>query len=323
MGTIKDIAKLAQVTPSTVSRVLNHSGGYSEKTRRRIEKIARELHYQKNEAAVNLVAQTSNLIGVIVTNATTSFAAPIIDSIEDWSYQHGSRILLAHCGLSDSDRLKACLNLMAGRQVAGIISISVQFDKENLKLLDQLKLPLVSLGVKVPKRPTISINNYQATLAGTQYLIDHGYQKIALVAVDPNDSQTGQQRIEGYQTEMKKAGLKPLVIAGDYSFSAGKKAFNKFLSSSDLPEAIFAASDDAAAGVIYVAQENGIKIPEQLAVLGFDNSQISGMVYPGITTIDQPFKEMGKLAIEVLNSHDNNSVNLPYRIKERGSVPQR
>ena len=82
MATIKDIARLAKVTPSTVSRVLNHSGGYSEKTRRRVEKIADELHYQKNEAAVNLVAQTSNLIGVIVTNATTSFAAPIIDSIE-------------------------------------------------------------------------------------------------------------------------------------------------------------------------------------------------------------------------------------------------
>ena len=105
MATIKDIARLAKVTPSTVSRVLNHSGGYSEKTRRRVEKIADELHYQKTEAAVNLVAQTSNLIGVIVTNATTSFAAPIIDSIEDWAYQNGGRILLTHCGFYDSERL--------------------------------------------------------------------------------------------------------------------------------------------------------------------------------------------------------------------------
>ena len=123
MVTIKDIAKQAGVTPSTVSRVLNQSGGYSDKTRQKVLQIAAELHYQKNEAASNLVAQTSNVVGVLITNATTSFAAPIIDGIEDWAYQHGIRILLAHCGLNDAARLKACLDLMAGQKVSGILSI--------------------------------------------------------------------------------------------------------------------------------------------------------------------------------------------------------
>lgn len=322
MATIKDIAKLAKVTPSTVSRVLNHSGGYSEKTRRRVEQIAREQHYQKNEVAVNLVAQSSNLIGVIVTNATTSFAAPIIDSIEDWSYQYGSRILLAHCGLNDSERLKECLNLMAGRKVKGIISISVQFDEANLKLLDQLKLPLISLGVKVSGRPMISIDNYDATLAGTKFLIAKGYQQIALVAVDINDLQTGRTRVKAYQAGMKAADLDTIIVAGDYSFAAGKHALANLIASASLPEAIFAASDDAAAGVIFAAQENGIKVPEQLAVLGFDNSPVAKMIYPGITTIAQPFKQMGQLALEYLNSKIGNSINLPFQIKERGSVRQ-
>lgn len=320
MATIKDIARLAKVTPSTVSRVLNHSGGYSEKTRRRVEKIADELHYQKNEAAVNLVAQTSNLIGVIVTNATTSFAAPIIDSIEDWAYQNGGRILLAHCGLNDSKRLKACLNLMAGRKVNGIISISVQFDEDNLKLLDQLQLPLISLGVKVSNQPMISIDNLKAATTGTNYLISRGYQRIALIAVDTSDPQTGKTRCAGYQKAMESAGLTPSIIPGDYSFAAGKQATELLLAKGELPEAIFAASDDAAAGVIYAAQEHGIKVPEQLAVLGFDNSSVASMIYPGITTIDQPFKQMGQQAIEHLMNQDVSSVKLPYQIKERGSV---
>ena len=92
------------------------------------------------------------------------------------------------------------------------------------------------------------------------------------------------------------------------------------LAKGELPEAIFAASDDAAAGVIYAAQEHGIKVPEQLAVLGFDNSSVASMIYPGITTIDQPFKQMGRLAIEHLTNQNVSSVELPYQIKERGSV---
>ena len=166
----------------------------------------------------------------------------------------------------------------------------------------------------------ISIDNLKATMAGTNYLISHGYQRIALVAVDTNDPQTGRTRCAGYQKAMESARLTPSIIPGDYSFAAGKKAVELLLAKGELPEAIFAASDDAAAGVIYTAQEHGIKVPEQLAVLGFDNSSVASMIYPGITTIDQPFKPMGQLAIEHLTNQNVSSVELPYQIKERGSV---
>ena len=106
---------------------------------------------------------------------------------------------------------------MAGRKVKGIISISVQFDEANLKLLDQLKLPLISLGVKVSGRPMFSIVIYDATLAGTKFLIAKGYQQIALVAVDINDLQTGRTRVKAYQAGMKAADLDTIIVAGDYS----------------------------------------------------------------------------------------------------------
>lgn len=320
MVTIKDIADQANVTPSTVSRVLNQSGGYSEKTKRLVESIASKLNYQRNEAARNLVSKSTNIIGVIVTNATTGFAAPIIDSLEDWAYQHGERILLAHCGLNDHQRLTACLNLMAGQKVSGIISISVQFDDYNVSLLEQLNIPLISIGVKVPNQATINIDNQQAALVGTQYLISRGYRNIALVGVDVNDPQTGQDRIKGYQMAIKEAGLSELIVPGDYSFNAGKRAANQLLTQNNIVDAIFAASDDAAAGVIYEAQSLGIEVPTQLSVLGFDNSKIAEMVYPGITTIDQPFAEMGEKAIEYLSKPVKDSINLKYQIKIRGSV---
>lgn len=322
MVTIKDIARLANVTPSTVSRVLNQSGGYREKTKQRVEKIAQELHYQKNEAASNLVAKTSNLIGVIITNATTSFAAPIIDRIEDWAYQHGGRILLAHGGQGDPQRLKACLNLMAGRKVNGIISVSVQFDKANLKLLKELQIPLVSISVEVPDFPAITIDDFNAAKTGTEYLIKRGYQKIAFVGINVNDTQTGTKRINGYQTAMQDAGLTPVIKGGDFSFESGKQAFNELIASKEVPAAIFAASDEAAAGVIYAAQAHEIKIPDQLAVLGFDNAAIAKMVYPGLTTIHQPFAKMGQLAIEQLINHETKSQVLPFKIEKRGTVPE-
>lgn len=320
MVTIKDIAKQAGVTPSTVSRVLNQSGGYSDKTRQKVLQIAAELHYQKNEAASNLVAQTSNVIGVLITNATTSFAAPIIDGIEDWAYQHGIRILLAHCGLNDAARLKACLDLMAGQKVSGILSISVQFDATNLALLKQLGLPLVSLGVKVDGYPTVAIDDEKAAYTGTKYLLNRGYRRIALAAIDPTDPQTGRARCHGYQRALQKTGLAPLIIPGDYSFQAGYQAAKQLWQAALPPEAIFAASDDAAAGIVFYAQSQGLAVPEQLAVLGFDNSYVADLVYPGLTTVEQPFAQMGQLAIEALVMKTPLPDQVAYQIKERHSV---
>lgn len=127
---------------------------------------------------------------------------------------------------------------MAGRKVNGIISVSVQFDENNLKLLDQLQLPLISLGVKVSNQPMISIDNLKAATTGTNYLISRGYQRIALIAVDTSDPQTGRTRCAGYQKAMESAGLTPSIIPGDYSFAAGKQAAELLLAKGELPEAI-------------------------------------------------------------------------------------
>ncbi|KRM09573.1 LacI family DNA-binding transcriptional regulator [Paucilactobacillus suebicus] len=324
MATIKDIAKQAGVTPSTVSRVLNHAGGYNEATKIKVEKIAASLHYQKNEYASNLVGKKSNLIGVIITDSKSSFASPIIDSVEDSAYQNGIRILLAHCGQNDPQRLRFCLDLMAGQKVTGIISVAVQFDNDNLNYLNSMQIPLISLNVSVPDHGSIKIDDVQAAYDGTKFLIESGYQKTALVGVDSNDPQTGLQRITGYRNAMNDANIpvnNDYIVEGDFSFDAGFKAASKLLASSNPPRAIFAASDDAAAGVLSYAYDHNIKIPAELAVLGFDNSHVAQIVTPALTTINQPFAKMGQLAVQkIINKEFNEDSIVKYQILKRQSV---
>ena len=209
---------------------------------------------------------------------------------------------------------------MAGQKVSGILSISVQFDATNLALLKQLGLPLVSLGVKVDGYPTVAIDDEKAAYTGTKYLLNRGYRRIALAAIDPTDPQTGQARCHGYQRALQKTGLAPLIMPGDYSFQAGYQAAKQLWQAALPPEAIFAASDDAAAGIVFYAQSQGLAVPEQLAVLGFDNSYVADLVYPGLTTVEQPFAQMGQLAIEALVMKTPLPDQVAYQIKERHSV---
>ena len=325
MKTIKDIAKAAGVSPSTVSRVLNNSGGYNEKTKQKILAISDQLNYQKNEYASSLVsAKKANVIGVIITNAKSSFSTKVIEGIEDLGYQKDARILLAHCGMFDEERLRKCIDLMLGQNVTGIISISVQFDEANLAYLNKFEMPLISVNVVVPGYPSITIDNYQAAYQATQFIIEQGHRKIALVGVKKDDRQTGYDRIAGYTKALKAHQIEVdqnLIIAGDFSFDAGRDAFEKLLALPEMPTAVFAASDDTAAGVISNAYDHHYDIGGKLSVMGFDNSKISEMVTPRLTTVGQPFYEMGQLAVkEIIENETQKSLVLPFEIIERGSV---
>ncbi|CUS27051.1 HTH-type transcriptional repressor PurR2 [Paucilactobacillus oligofermentans DSM 15707 = LMG 22743] len=325
MKTIKDIAKVAAVSPSTVSRVLNNSGGYSEKTKQRILTISKQLNYQKNEYASSLVStQKVNVIGVIVTNAKSSFSTKIIEGVEDFGYQKDARILLAHCGMSDNERLRKCIDLMLRQNVTGIISISVQFDEDNLAYLNKFDMPLISINVVVPGYPSITINNYQAAYQATQFIIEHGHRQIALVGVKKDDLQTGYNRIDGYSKALMDHKItidQNLIIDGDFSFDSGRKSFETLLKLPKMPTAVFAASDDTAAGIISGAYEHDYNIAGELSIMGFDNSKISEMITPQLTTVVQPFYEMGELAVkEILDSKPEASVVLPVNIIDRGSV---
>lgn len=324
MATIKDIAKMAGVTPSTVSRVLNNNGGYNEKTKNKIEKIANLLHYQKNEHASSLVSKKNRLIGVIITDGKTSFSSQIIDSIENTAYTNNIRILMAHCGSNDPKRLHFCLEMMFGQKVNGIISISVQFDTNNLNYLHTTNIPFTSICVDVPGYASIKINDTQASYDGTNYLIKSGYKKIAFVAASYSDPQTGMRRILGYKNALRDAKMafnEDYIIKGNFSFDAGKIAAHKLMTCDDQPDAIFAASDDSAAGVISYAYEHKIRIPEDLAILGFDDSNIARIVSPSLTTIKQPFEEMGKIAVnKIINYDTSKGVLVSHQIMIRTSV---
>lgn len=295
--TIKDIARVADVSIATVSRVINDLGGYSKETQKKVEKAIEELGYSKNENATSLVTKKSHTIGVVIPNVNTSFYGDIVNGIEDTAHKQGYSVILTHAGV-EGRRVTSSLKLMETRRVDGIIIVSINLNEEQINLINDMKLPTILLSTKSQNEsiPFIKVDDYEAIYAATEYLILKKHSKIGLAGINKNDPIAGKPRIEGYLDCLKKYGIKTdtnLIFSGDYSFDAGQEAMSYYLEKKLEPTAIISASDETALGIISIAKRHSIRIPEDLSVMGYDDSNIAWMTTPSLTTVKQPFYDMG------------------------------
>ncbi|WP_312096312.1 LacI family DNA-binding transcriptional regulator [Niallia sp.] len=330
--TIKDIAKVANVSTATVSRVLNGAGGYNEETKKKILKIAEELGYRRNEMARSLVKKSSNLIGIIMPNVSTIFYADIVNGIEQVAQYHGFSVILSHAG-EKGNRLIDNLKMVEERKVDGLIIVSIPLNEEQIQAIESLSVPYVLLSTDTQNKriPFIKVDDYGASYTATKYLIDQGHREIGLAGVDFTDRVAGMPRIEGYKKALRDHGLgfsTNYIQAGDYSFFSGKDALHAFHSEKVGITAVFCVSDEVALGVISAAFDLGIKIPEELSVIGYDNTRVAEMAVPPLTTIEQPFQLMGeKGCLKIIESIQQKAVvkteMMPFRIVERASVKNR
>ncbi len=329
-ATIKDIAKISGVSTATVSRVLNELGGYRPEVATKVLAVAKELGYRRNDSAVSLVKQATRTIGIVIPTVATSFYAQIINGIEDRAYQAGYSVILTHAGVNNV-RLQESLNFMVERRVEGIIGVSINLAQIDLQAIAALAVPLLLLSAQAPGDclPYVKVDDYAAAYAATADLIDRGHRTIALVGVDPADSVAGRPRIAGYTAALQAAGLRldrNLIFPGDYTFEAGQRAMTTILATPELrPTAVFAVSDETALGVIAVCYQAGVRIPQDLSVLGYDNSAIASMVSPALSTVAQPFYEMGQLAADKLitglqTKQPIQSQIVPFKLIHRGTV---
>lgn len=328
-ATIKDIAKKAQVSTATVSRVINNIGGYGAETRERVLKVAKELGYYKNETATSLVTNKTKTIGIIIPNVSTNFYGNIVNGIEDIAYEYGYSVILTHAGV-EGKRLADSLKLMANRRVDGVIIVSIYLDSKQEEMITSLNLPTILLSTQAEgdSLPYIKVNDYQAIYEATQYLIDHNHQAIGLVGINETDKIAGEPRLKGYLDCLKDNAIpidKELIVSGDFSFDAGRRAMKHFLDQQKVPSAIVCASDETALGVNSVANDNGLTIPDDLSIIGYDDTSIAWMSTPPLTTIGQPLYEMGAKGCErviqaIVYDQDMISEIVPFRLKIRKTV---
>ncbi|MDR3388270.1 MAG: LacI family DNA-binding transcriptional regulator [Rudaea sp.] len=306
--TIKDVAREARVSVASVSRALNGTPSVTEGTRARILGVAKRLRYMPHGAARSLITRRTNTIGALLPDLFGEFFSELIRGIDLAARSRGLHLLVSSSH-GDATEAAAALRAMQGR-VDGLLVMSPHVDAEFLhdNLPDSLPVVLMNTAMKNARYSTLNVDNFGGAFAITQHLIEHGHRHIALIA-GPLNNFDAQQRDEGYRAAMKKCapGLRSQVVAGDFSEEAGYRAGTELLAAQPRPSAVFAANDMMAVGCLYAFAQAGVRVPEDIAVAGFDDIPIARYVTPPLTTVRVRIADLGRSALERLALRLENS----------------
>ena len=303
MATIKDVAKLAGVSVSTVSRVLNTSGYVEKTTEERVMAAIKQLNYKPSQIARGLVSKKTKTFGLVLPDINNPFFPEVARGAEDEASLHGYNIMLCNSDW-DVQKEKMYINILLEKCVDGIILVGSRLGDEYLKeIVPTLDTPVVLLDrTSALDVHSLSTNNILGGYLATKHLIDQGYQTIAHIS-GPLQSRSAQQRLTGYRkalTEHNRAYDVVLVTEGDYRIGGGTVGMQRLLRLNTVPDAIFCANDLMAIGALEVLNDANIKVPEQVALVGYDGIHLCKYVYPKLTTVRQPTYEMGRKAVHVI-----------------------
>lgn len=302
MSTIQDVAREAGVSVATVSRVMNNSPSVSDITRERVLEAIKKLDYQPNLLGRNLRRTETRMILVLLPNIANPFYSRIVKGAEDVAHKNGYNIMLCNTD-SDKNREKLYLDLLKNRLSDGVIFMASELSKDELMETGR-NFPVVQCcehkeGAGVSH---VSIDNLAAAYKAVKHLISLGHTRIGMISSKNNFLSTIHREL-GYKKALDDSGIDfdpSLIKYGDYGFKSGLRAAKQFLDMEDRPTAIFAISDTMAVGVIKAAGEAGLKVPDDIAVAGFDNISLASMCEPPLTTISQPKYDLGCTAMDLL-----------------------
>ncbi|MEG0844234.1 MAG: LacI family DNA-binding transcriptional regulator [Romboutsia sp.] len=331
--TIKDVAKQAGVSISTVSRVINDSKPVTDEVKQRVLDVIKETGYIPNPLARSLVTKKSQLIGVIVPEVSDSFVNEILNGVEEVAKMYNYDILLANT-YSDKEQELKSINLLRAKQVEGIVMICWKVEEEHIDYIQNCGIPAtyISKTARNYDIHTVSTSNAEATYDMTKYLIGKGHKKIAFVMTSEDDTVLEMERLSGYEKALLENQIeidKSLVKHGGTTYETGYASMNELLEDNIIPEAVFVTGDEAAIGAINAICDKGYKVPEDISVAGFNDVKIAKMYRPKLTTVYQPLYDMGAVAmrmvIKLIDKQvlEEKKMELPYKIVERESVVQR
>jgi LacI family transcriptional regulator, sucrose operon repressor len=328
MTTINDIAKMANVSRTTVSRAINNSGYVSEDVRKKIMKIVEETGYIPSVSAKSLRTKKSSVIGIILPKISTETASRVVNGINEVLSKQGFQILLTDTELNKDKEIEY-IRLLKSRQVDGIIILSTNTNERLLKVIKDVNLPFVSLGQDMPGVHSVFYNDYEAAVEMTKYIIEKGHKKIGFIGVTEEDPSVGYLRKKGFLDTMNQHQLpveKSWLVNGDFTIESGYKGIKDIVSKSkQVPTATFVVTDRMAIGAIEYLKEHGYQVPRDMAIAGIGASVISKYISPSLTTIDYFNKDAGEKAAKMLLDQLNNKKSVKkiknkYRLIKRDSV---
>jgi DNA-binding LacI/PurR family transcriptional regulator len=329
---IKDIARAAKVSHSTVSRALHNSPLVSHKTAQRIREIAREKGYRPSAVARSLVTRKTKTIGVVVTRIADPFIAEVVNGIEEVANDHGYSVFLANSN-ANPDREVKVVHSFHERRVDGILVTASRVGALYMPLLTEMKVPTVLINNQHPGEfvHSVMIDNVSASLHATEHLLQLGHKRIAYIG-DQYGFQSDTERFAGYRRALEIADmpfLPELIAHGNGNAEGGMHAMQKLLEAVDPPTAVFCYNDMSALGALKAIRTKGMRVPEDISVVGFDDLFIASYTNPALTTISQPMKQMGSTAMEILlklfnggSSQNNIKVQGQLIVRESTAAPR-
>ncbi len=305
MATMKDIAKLAGVSTSTVSHVINKTRFVSEEISERVNNAAKELNYYAPSAlARSLKVNRTKTIGMLVTTSTNPFFGEVVKGVERSCYHKGYSLILCNTE-GDNERMRQSINTLLQKRVDGLILMCSSLEGERIDVFERYPdIPVVVMdwGPMLFTSDKIQDNSLRGGYLAAKYLIDCGHTEIGCIT-GPLIKHQAQMRYEGYKRAMNEAGLEfnaNWIIESDFECEGGYQAFKKMAERGKLPSSIFVSNDMMAMGVISAANELDIKVPDDLSIIGYDDIHIAKFMSPSLTTIHQPKYRLGQAAVETL-----------------------
>lgn len=302
MATMKDIARIAKVSTSTVSHVINNTRYVSDEIREKIMKVVNELNYTPSAVARSLKVKETKTLGMLVTATSNPFFAEVVSGVEQYCNQHHYNLIISSID-GNEQRLQQNIQTLIQKQVDGLL---LMYSDTRHAMVEQLNLnlPIVVMDwwpTELNADKIYENSEFGAYLA-TKTLIEQGHKNIAIIT-GKLDKSLAHNRLLGYQKALQDAHL-PInpdwIIESHFDFEGGVEGMKKLLQITPRPTAVFACSDTIAVGVYQVAWQQGLRIPQDISVIGYDNIMLAQYLTPPLTTIHQPKAELGKLAVETL-----------------------
>ncbi len=330
MTTIRQVAKLAGVAPITVSRVINNAGYISAETRQKVEAAVSQLGYVPNTLSQSLRWKQTGMLALVLTDVTNPFWTTVARGVEDAASEAGYHVIL--CNTDESpQKQEEYLTALLQKRVDGMLLVPARDDLEDIQRVQMLKVPLVVLDRRLsqPVADAVRCDSESGAYQLTRLLLARGHRQIALLT-GPEHVATATDRVTGYRRALRAAGLDSdgeSVFYGAFTIQSGQDMARQALALNPRPTAIFAGNNFIAIGMMQTLREAGIRVPEEISVVGFDDLPASLLLDPFLTVAAQPAYEMGREATNLLikrlagdGAQAPQEVVLPVEIVERKSV---
>lgn len=301
---MKDIAKEAGVSKATVSRVINNTKPVSKEIRDKVQKVIDKNNYRPSSLARSLAKKETKVIGLIIPDLSNIFYSELVEGISSTAHKYGYNVFLCN-SFKNHDLEIEFLELLEEKEVDAIILTTFHTTDRQKEFIKKFNKPIVTInrkfeGKDLPNVPNIDIDNFQAAYDAVEYLVKTGNKSIGIIRAEKKDK-TCIDRFEGYKKVLEDYNIpinEKFIVGSDFHFESSYNSMSQILKEDEKPDAMFCLSDEIATGAIRAIIDNGLKVPEDIAIIGFDDIPLAKRFIPSISTISQPIFEMGKRAMD-------------------------